>query len=104
MQKRSHIHPTRFQDEVREAAHRADIAKRVTPHTLRHSFATHMFEAGYDIRQLPELLRHTDIRTTMIYLHIIRPDSKPVRSSLDFLKETVDQQRKGEDMEMTGSE
>jgi len=82
MQKRSHIHPTKFQDEVREAAHRAGIAKRVTPHTLRHSFATHMLEAGYDIRQLQELLGHADIRTTVIYLHIIRSDSKRVRSPL----------------------
>ena len=97
MQKRSHIHPTRFQDEVREAAHRADIAKRVTPHTLRHSFATHMLEAGYDIRQLQELLGHADIRTTIIYLHIVRSDSKRVRSPLDFLRETQDQQKKGKE-------
>jgi len=103
MQKRSHIHPTRFQDEVREAAHRAGIAKRVTPRTLRHSFATHLLEAGYDIRQLQELLGHADIRTTMIYLHIVRSDPKQVRSPLDFLKENVDQQRKGENMNKPGS-
>jgi integrase len=62
-----------------------------------------MLEAGYDIRQLQELLGHADIRTTMIYLHIVRSDSKQVRSPLDFLRENVDQQRKGENMNKPGS-
>ena len=62
----------------------AAITKRIYPHTLRHSFATHLLQAGYDIRTLQELLGHSDVRTTMIYTHTIQKDAKPIMSPLDF--------------------
>ncbi len=92
--RRYHVHQTAVQRKVREAAKAAGIRKKVTPHTLRHSFATHLLQAGYDIRQVQDLLGHADIRTTMVYLHIIKSDSKPIRSPLDILNETVSPQKK----------
>ena len=81
--RRYHVHETNIQKAVKAAAQKAQIPKRVTPHTLRHTFATHLLQANYDIRQIQQMLGHSDVRTTMIYTHTIRTDLKPVRSPLD---------------------
>ena len=67
---RYHLHESTVQRAVRRAAQQTGIAKRVNPHTFRHSFATHLLEAGYDIRTIQELLGHKDVKTTMIYTHV----------------------------------
>lgn len=67
------------------AAKKAAIDKRVSFHTLRRSFTTHMLEGGKDIRRVPELLRHADVRTTMIYTHVMSRDFKSPGSPLDSL-------------------
>jgi len=81
--RRHHIHPTVIQRAVRRAAKLAGITKHVTPHTFRHSFATHLLEAGYDIRTVQELLGHKDVATTMIYTHVMQRGPYAVRSPLD---------------------
>jgi site-specific recombinase XerD len=76
-----------FQNSIRKAASQAGINKRVTPHVLRHSFATHLLEAGTDIRTVQELLGHESVETTQIYLHVMQKPGVGVRSPLDALAE-----------------
>ncbi|MGV8083649.1 MAG: integron integrase [Coriobacteriia bacterium] len=84
-QGRHHVHETILQRAVKSAANRAGIAKRVGCHTLRHSFATHLLESGYDIRTIQELLGHKDVRTTMIYTHVLNKGGLGVKSPMDGL-------------------
>lgn len=81
--RRHHLHESVLQREVPASGRAAGIAKRVTCHTFRHSFATHLLEGGYDIRTVQELLGHADVRTTMIYTHVLNRGGLGVRSPLD---------------------
>ena len=81
--RRHHVHESGLQKAVRKAAQRAGIDKRISCHTFRHSFATHLLENGYDIRTIQELLGHKDVKTTMIYTHVLNRGGLAVRSPLD---------------------
>ncbi len=82
-QRRHHLHESTIQRAVKFAARDAGLIKRATCHTLRHSFATHLLEAGYDIRTIQELLGHSDVSSTMIYTHVLNVGGRGVRSPLD---------------------
>jgi site-specific recombinase XerD len=81
--RRHHIYPDSLQRAVKKAIRQAGITKHASCHTFRHSFATHLLEDGYDIRTVQELLGHKDVRTTMIYTHVLNRGGRGVRSPLD---------------------
>lgn len=84
--RRHHLHETALQRAVRRAVIAAGVNKPVSCHTLRHSFATHLLEAGYDIRTIQKLLGHRDLRTTMIYTHVLNRGPLGVQSPLDLVE------------------
>lgn len=82
LKRRHHLHESTISRALSKATRKAGLTKKVTAHTLRHSFATHLVEAGYDIRTIQELLGHKDVSTTMIYLHVAQKNVLSVRSPL----------------------
>ena len=80
---RHHVHENSIQKSVKQAVRELGFTKRVGCHTLRHSFATHLLESGYDIRTVQQLLGHKDVSTTMIYTHVLQKGACGVRSPLD---------------------
>ena len=83
--RRHHLDEKNIQRAIKNAVRRAGIEKPVSSHTLRHSFATHLLETGYDIRTIQELLGHKDVKTTMIYTHVVNRGGKGVKSPIDCI-------------------
>jgi integron integrase len=81
--RRHHLHESGLQRAIKQAVQKTGIPKRVSCHTFRHSFATHLLQNGYDIRTVQELLGHKDVKTTMIYTHVLNKGGRGVRSPLD---------------------
>jgi integrase len=81
--RRHHLHESVLQRSFREAVRLAGVSKPASCHALRHSFATHLLQSGYDIRTIQELLGHRDVSTTMIYTHVLNRGGRGVRSPLD---------------------
>ncbi len=90
-QGRHHVHESLVQKAIKRAVRRTGLTKRITSHTFRHSFATHLLADGYDIRTVQELLGHKDVRTTMIYTHVLNRGGRGVRSPADGLTRPTDE-------------